>query len=605
MRAIRTMPVLALLLLAATPARAMGFGAPVLKSHLNEPLKLILPIELSRSERLSRIFVELASKREYRELGLEPPTHRAAIRVSLEQGPNGRPQASFDSTGPVSDPVLSLLVKARSGRMTYFKHFEVMLDPPPGERPPPGRLASTLVRAEHENAPQTAPARSSWARVDRYGPVRSGDSLSEIAYRLRKDKRYSNRQVMLALYDANPDAFISGDINRLKNGAWLRVPGAREVERHAGRAAMQRLARLLRPSPAPAAKPPAPSRQAAGNPPANREPVAAQVAEKAASSHPPAFRGKVGLGDADAEIAARIARERREQLLLEQLKTMSLMFEQSREQERRMQRSLSGLEGYVRNLERSVADLRAEIRARQTANRAWIIGLLLLLALTLAAFALVLYRQHHARPESVAPDTPTTITPQMPEPEPEPIASLDDEPEPPFPARTAPALDENELAIQSLIDRIEEALHRRRPDEAEAALDELDGLAPKHLRGRALRAEWLFRSGRRDECRELVDSMRHRLDARRWHLFSGMLSRDAWHFWEGHDGPHPVDNATTPPDNAETAGPGSGRDTSDDSPGLDLTEMDMPELRKRIDDKPEAPANPFSETIILQRKETD
>ncbi|MDQ7002764.1 MAG: FimV/HubP family polar landmark protein, partial [Ghiorsea sp.] len=51
-----------------------------------------------------------------------------------------------------------------------------------------------------------------------------GDSLSEIAYRLRKDKRWSNQQIMLALFDANPESFINQNINKLKKGHFLKVP---------------------------------------------------------------------------------------------------------------------------------------------------------------------------------------------------------------------------------------------------------------------------------------------------------------------------------------------------------------------------------------------
>lgn len=68
------------------------------------------------------------------------------------------------------------------------------------------------------------------AAGDHYGPVMPQESLSQIAYKLRPDKtRLGTYQTLLALYRANPGAFVDGDINRLKPGSILHVPGAGEI----------------------------------------------------------------------------------------------------------------------------------------------------------------------------------------------------------------------------------------------------------------------------------------------------------------------------------------------------------------------------------------
>ena len=46
--------------------------------------------------------------------------------------------------------------------------------------------------------------------------------------RMRPDSRLTMNQTMLAIYEANPDAF-GGNINLLKAGAALRIPSADEV----------------------------------------------------------------------------------------------------------------------------------------------------------------------------------------------------------------------------------------------------------------------------------------------------------------------------------------------------------------------------------------
>jgi pilus assembly protein FimV len=57
-----------------------------------------------------------------------------------------------------------------------------------------------------------------------------GDTLWGITQRVRPDSRLTINQTMLAIYEANPDAF-EGNINRLRAGATLRIPSADDVFR--------------------------------------------------------------------------------------------------------------------------------------------------------------------------------------------------------------------------------------------------------------------------------------------------------------------------------------------------------------------------------------
>ncbi len=59
--------------------------------------------------------------------------------------------------------------------------------------------------------------------------VRSGDTLSGIAARLGEGDRTSTNRMMIALFRANPEAF-AGNVNVLKAGATLRVPGPEELQ---------------------------------------------------------------------------------------------------------------------------------------------------------------------------------------------------------------------------------------------------------------------------------------------------------------------------------------------------------------------------------------
>ena len=58
----------------------------------------------------------------------------------------------------------------------------------------------------------------------------ASDTLTSIAEQVRPDSSVSLQQTMLALQELNPDAFIDGNINRLRSGQVLRVPSREEIE---------------------------------------------------------------------------------------------------------------------------------------------------------------------------------------------------------------------------------------------------------------------------------------------------------------------------------------------------------------------------------------
>ena len=69
------------------------------------------------------------------------------------------------------------------------------------------------------------------------------DTLSGIALRIRPDDSVSIQQAMLAIQELNPDAFIGGNINRLRNGEVLRVPSISDIQAIGQREAVAEVSR--------------------------------------------------------------------------------------------------------------------------------------------------------------------------------------------------------------------------------------------------------------------------------------------------------------------------------------------------------------------------
>ena len=117
--------------------------------------------------------------------------------------------------------------------------------PPPPAAPPPQRTVAEAPRpvaapppvapepvAPEPAAPEPAAAPEPKPEVAdatrKVGPVAAGHTLSEIAGQVRPDA-VSVNQMMIALLRANPGAFDQDNVNRLRRGAVLRVPGQDEV----------------------------------------------------------------------------------------------------------------------------------------------------------------------------------------------------------------------------------------------------------------------------------------------------------------------------------------------------------------------------------------
>jgi len=245
-------------------AQALGFGALHLQSHLGEGLKADVPIILDASDDIQHIRIGLASPQEYRQTDLQWQPSLSLVRVSVQGKHLAQPRVELRSVRAMHSPMLSILLKfSKAGRGTYYKHFKVLLDPVAG-------MPSTVKHAHVANQqayndldPVVLPIGqaamvnddSGWARLWRYGPVRKGDNLSEIARRLRKDERFTTQQVMLALYTENPHAFVGANINQLQQGIWLTVPHDDVVKKSSGDVALQAVSRLLRRHASPAEQP--------------------------------------------------------------------------------------------------------------------------------------------------------------------------------------------------------------------------------------------------------------------------------------------------------------------------------------------------------------
>lgn len=251
------LPVALAFALGASNAFALGLGQVQVKSSLNQPLLAEIPVLENAPGEAADLQIRLASSEAFARIGLERPSAALLTSLSFEivQGAAGKPVIRITTPNRVNDPFVSLLIEAEWARGKLLREYTLLLDPPvavpsratPSEtqalpqgdvRPAPSESLSTPppMATPRAAAPTAAP---SFAPGESYGPVNSGDSLWKIASQSIPDSSVNINQMMVAIQRANPDAFIGGNINRLRTGAVLRIPSRDEISAVGAREASQ------------------------------------------------------------------------------------------------------------------------------------------------------------------------------------------------------------------------------------------------------------------------------------------------------------------------------------------------------------------------------
>ena len=280
-----TLPRLMLMACLLSPSLAwgLGLGEIHLNSALNEPMNAEIDLIAAGPEELTALRAALAPKDAFTRYGIERPPFLSTLTFKVGKSKDGRDVLLVRSTDSIPEPFVTFLVEVNWARGRLMREYTVLLDPPvysPGERassaapvsaastPPaaaptprakPAPAATPAPSAETAAPPAPAPRSSHAGRSASHASsaaatapstaatstpsaggteapsvsegsyrVAQGDTLSKIAHSLHAGSRADLDQTMIAIYRTNPDAF-GGNINILRRGAVLRVPGADEI----------------------------------------------------------------------------------------------------------------------------------------------------------------------------------------------------------------------------------------------------------------------------------------------------------------------------------------------------------------------------------------
>lgn len=238
-----------LLLLIPSLASALGLGRLQLNSALNEPFDARIRLLSPTAAELDSLEVGLADSTAFARVNMDRPAVLGRLRFTLDRAERGADTIHITSAEPIREPFLRFLIEINWSNGRLFREYTVLLDPPlydPDKRITESSPAATRAAPRRAAAPRPEPrARAATDSPDSgrtyysggdYGPIVATDTLWSIADTTRPSASISVNQMMLALLRANPDAFITQNINGLKSGHILRMPTESELDAVGGAA---------------------------------------------------------------------------------------------------------------------------------------------------------------------------------------------------------------------------------------------------------------------------------------------------------------------------------------------------------------------------------
>jgi len=196
-------------------AHALGLGELTLKSTLNQPL--VAEIELLDIKDLTaaEVVPSLASPEDFAKAGVDRQAFLNDLTFTPVLNASGKSILRVTSSKPLSEPMVKFLVQVMWPNGRLLRDYSVLLDP--------SKFSPQTADAAAQPAPsQTVTAPVTGATKPSQHTTTPRDTLWEIAAKTRNGG--SIQQTMLAIQALNPDAFIDGNINRLKTGQVLRLP---------------------------------------------------------------------------------------------------------------------------------------------------------------------------------------------------------------------------------------------------------------------------------------------------------------------------------------------------------------------------------------------
>ena len=201
---------LCLCLLGLNIAQAISLSKPKILSATGAPLNIEIELTQIAPEESMGLEATLADQDSYKANGININTGLEDAKIDLLTRPDNSKYLKLTGVHPVSDPYVEVLINLKWASGSIIRNFGVLLG------------------TESTNAEERTPQTPSLIEP-RTIKVKAGDTAGRIALQNMDKSQLSLDQMLLALLNNNPDAFIQNNVNLVKAGAELKIPSTDEA----------------------------------------------------------------------------------------------------------------------------------------------------------------------------------------------------------------------------------------------------------------------------------------------------------------------------------------------------------------------------------------
>lgn len=211
-------------------AQALNLGKLSVMSGLNEPLRAELDITQFTLDDLRSLKVQLAAHSAFEQAGMRYNPALLDLQTKVDVRSNGQPFIALMGQHPTQDNFIDLILDTQWAAGRLVLNYTVLLS----DKQASADTHEPAVRQDIPTSPlsaSTAPAAVKAPAAEEAGSltVQPGDTASKLARRhLTPD--ISLEQMLVAMLQSNPEAFIEGNVNWIRAGAKLKMPNAQEAQ---------------------------------------------------------------------------------------------------------------------------------------------------------------------------------------------------------------------------------------------------------------------------------------------------------------------------------------------------------------------------------------
>ena len=212
---------------------AFDWEPPIAVSHHGEPLEVRISVKNLGSASAAQLFPLLASESEFMARGIDRPAFLLGLKHSVDSN-EGQVNLVIRTATAWTQPDLTTLIEVFTPDGSVYIPVSVIVEPK--LKPPEVRV--TIRGPEQKGSKPLAKEPNPLF-------VRNGSTLWRLAKRIQPAD-LTIEQVMMALYDENPDAFEYNNVNALERGKTLTVPDMVRMGQESSITAKQRFDEHMR-----------------------------------------------------------------------------------------------------------------------------------------------------------------------------------------------------------------------------------------------------------------------------------------------------------------------------------------------------------------------